>query len=173
VLITNDALGALAPDATVILMATCPPERVRDIAKRVEATGRTFVDAPVSGGIAGATAGTLTIMVGAASAVFSKSKPVLEAMGSKIYHLGEEPGQGAVMKTINQLLCGVHIATAAEALALAERAGVDPTLAHQILSRRRKRWRWPSAPESIQRSRTKFCQAPQRRAGCFRTADRG
>jgi len=134
VLITNDALGALAPDATVILMATCPPERVRDIAKRVEATGRTFVDAPVSGGIAGATAGTLTIMVGAASAVFSKSKPVLEAMGSKIYHLGEEPGQGAVMKTINQLLCGVHIATAAEALALAERAGVDPTLAHQILS---------------------------------------
>lgn len=133
-LFQEGALDRLAPDATVILMATCLPGRVQDIAERVEATGRSFVDAPVSGGVTGATAGTLTIMVGAAGPVFARAKPLLETMGSGIFHLGEEPGQGAVMKTINQLLCGVHIATAAEGLALAERAGVDPRLALEILS---------------------------------------
>jgi len=134
VLFEQGTLDVLASDATVILMATCPPGRVEAMAKRVADTGRSFVDAPVSGGVAGATAGTLTIMVGAAQPAFTCSKPILDAMGTNIYHLGEEPGQGAVMKTINQLLCGVHIATAAEGLALAEQAGVDPKLAHEILS---------------------------------------
>ena len=55
-------------------------------------------------------------------------------MGSKLYHLGEQAGQGAAMKTVNQLLAGVHIATAAEGLALAEREGIDPALALEILS---------------------------------------
>ncbi len=134
VLFDLGALDVLAPQATVMLMATCPPGRVAAMAKRVTETGRSFVDAPVSGGVGGATAGTLTIMVGAKQADFDRSKSVLEAMGSNIYHLGEEPGQGAAMKTINQLLCGVHIAAAAEGLALAEQAGLDPKLAQQILS---------------------------------------
>ena len=134
VLFEQGTLDVLASEATVILMATCPPGRVAEMARRVADTGRSFVDAPVSGGVAGATAGALTIMVGAAQPAFTRSKPVLDAMGTNIFHLGEEPGQGAVMKTINQLLCGVHIATAAEGLALAERAGVDPKLAQEILS---------------------------------------
>lgn len=134
VLFADGALDATAPGATIVVMATCAPNRVADIARRVEATGRSFVDAPVSGGIVGATGGTLTIMAAARGPVFAKAKPILEAMGSKLYHLGEQPGQGSAMKTVNQLLAGVHIAAAAEGLALAEREGIDPKLALEILS---------------------------------------
>jgi 3-hydroxyisobutyrate dehydrogenase len=134
VLFKEDALGALKPAATVIVMCTCAPERVEEMAARVEQTGRRFVDAPVSGGVAGAKAGTLTIMASAKSTVFEDAKPVLSAMGSNLFHIGERPGQGAAMKTINQLLCGIHIAAAAEALAFAERAGVEPKLALEVLS---------------------------------------
>lgn len=134
VLFAGGARDALAPSATVIVMATCAPARIARMAKRVEATGRSFVDAPVSGGVVGATAGTLTIMAAAKQPVFEAARPVLQAMGSNLYHLGETPGQGAAMKTVNQLLCGVHIAVAAEAIALAEKEGIDPNLAVEILS---------------------------------------
>ena len=134
VLFGAGALEALNPGATVVLMATCAPGRVADIAGRVGATGRRFIDAPVSGGVVGARAGTLTIMAAAATDVFAKAQPVLTVMGSNLYHLGTEPGQGAAMKVVNQLLCGVNIAAAAEGLALAERAGIDPKLALEILS---------------------------------------
>jgi 3-hydroxyisobutyrate dehydrogenase len=134
VLFELGALDALAPDATVVLMATCPPARVGDIARRVQEAGRSFVDAPVSGGVVGATAGTLTIMAAAPSDVFAKSRPLLESMGSNLFHVGEKAGQGATMKTVNQILAGVHIAAAAEGLAMAEREGIDPALALAILS---------------------------------------
>jgi len=134
VLFAGKALDALAPKASVVLMATCAPARVASIAKRVEETGRSFIDAPVSGGVVGAEAGTLTIMTAAKSDVFAAARPVLATMGSNLYHLGEEAGQGAAMKVVNQLLCGVNITAAAEALALAERAGIDPKLALEILS---------------------------------------
>jgi L-threonate 2-dehydrogenase len=134
VLFAGGALAALAPDATVIVMATCAPSRIASIAERVAATGRHFVDAPVSGGVVGATGATLTIMAAAPKAVFERAKPLLVAMGSNLYHLGETPGQGAAMKTVNQLLAGVHIAAAAEGMALAEREGIDPALALEILS---------------------------------------
>ena len=133
-LFDKDALEALKPDATVVLCSTCAPDRIETIARRVEKSGRTFVDAPVSGGVTGAKAGTLTIMAAAKNAVFAKAKPVLSAMGTNLFHLGEKPGQGAAMKIVNQLLCGVHIAVAAEGLAFAERAGIDPKLALEVLS---------------------------------------
>jgi 3-hydroxyisobutyrate dehydrogenase len=134
VLFDKDALEATKPSATVVLCSTCSPSRIAAIAKRVEKSGRAFVDAPVSGGVTGAKAGTLTIMAAAKVPVFDKVKPVLSAMGSSLFHLGEEPGQGAAMKVVNQLLCGVHIAVAAEGLAFAERAGIDPKLALEVLS---------------------------------------
>jgi 3-hydroxyisobutyrate dehydrogenase len=134
VLFEADALEATKPDAIVVLCATCSPDRVAAIAKRVAKSGRSFVDAPVSGGVTGAKAGTLTIMAAAPTPVFEKAKPVLAAMGSSLFHLGTEPGQGAAMKVVNQLLCGIHIAAAAEGLAFAERAGVDPKLALEVLS---------------------------------------
>jgi 3-hydroxyisobutyrate dehydrogenase len=133
VLFDKDALEAMAPGGTVILCSTCAPDRIQAIAKRVEKSGRSFVDAPVSGGVTGAKAGTLTIMAAAKKPVFEKVKPVLAAMGSNLFYLGEEPGQGAAMKVVNQLLCGVHIAVAAEGLAFAERSGIDPKVALEIL----------------------------------------
>ncbi|MBD3847094.1 NAD(P)-dependent oxidoreductase [Bosea sp. SSUT16] len=133
VLFEAGALAALAPDATVILMATCPPGEAEAIAAEVTKTGRHFIDAPVSGGVKGAQGGTLTIMVGAAPESFARAKPVLDALGDKVFHVGEKPGQGATVKTVNQLLCGVHIAVAAEALSLAEKAGIDGRLLFEIM----------------------------------------
>ena len=77
---------------------------------------------------------TLTIMASGKKDVFDGVKPVLDAMGSNLFYLGDKPGQGAAMKTVNQLLCGMHIAVAAEALAFAEQAGIDPKVALEILS---------------------------------------
>ena len=133
VLFDAGALTALAPAATVILMATCPPGEVEAIAAEVEKSGRRFVDAPVSGGVNGARGGTLTIMAGAAQEDFAAAKPVLDAMGDKVFHVGLKPGQGATVKTVNQLLCGVHIAVAAEALSLAQKAGIDGKLLFEIM----------------------------------------
>ena len=133
VLIGNRALEKLNAGATIILMATCPPAAVEALAEKVEATGRHFVDAPVSGGTAGAQSATLTIMVGASPAAFAQAEPVLRLMGDKIFHAGEKPGQGAVVKTVNQLLCGVHIAAAAEGMALAQKAGIAPDMFLKIL----------------------------------------
>ncbi len=132
--VLDTALDALAPGGTVILMATCAPAAAAALADRVLATGRGFIDAPVSGGIAGATSGTLTIMAAAASDTFAAAKPVLDALGDKLFHVGDTPGQGAAVKTVNQLLCGVHIAVTAEAFALATKAGVDLDVLLQIMS---------------------------------------
>ncbi len=134
VLFEKVALEALKPDATVIVCSTCAPDRIAAIAKRVEKSGRCFVDAPVSGGVTGARNGTLTIMAAAKKAVFDDAHPVLAAMGSNLHYMGQEPGQGAAMKVVNQLLCGVHIVAAAEGLAFAERAGIDPKKALEVLS---------------------------------------
>ena len=134
VLFTEGALDALAPDGLVVLMATCPPQSVERLAGRGAAAGRRFVDAPVSGGVVGARAGTLTIMAAAPAGTLAALRPVLDALGDRIFQVGERPGQGATVKAVNQLLCGVHIAAAAEALALAGRVGVDLDVVLEILS---------------------------------------
>ncbi|MBA4334192.1 MAG: NAD(P)-dependent oxidoreductase [Methylobacterium sp.] len=133
VLFEAGALAALAPGAVVILMATCPPGEVEAIAAEVVKSGRRFVDAPVSGGVVGARAATLSIMVGAPDETMALAQPMLEALGDKVFHVGQKPGQGATVKTVNQLLCGVHIAVAAEALSLAEKAGIDGRLLFEIM----------------------------------------
>ena len=93
-----------------------------------------MVDAPVSGGVAGALAASLTIMAAAPTEAFDAVRPILDAMGGKVVHVGLKPGQGAVVKSVNQLLCGVHIAAAAEALALAAKVGVDTAVMLDIVS---------------------------------------
>jgi L-threonate 2-dehydrogenase len=132
-LVTSGALDALNQDALVILMATCAPTDAKEIAGMVEAAGRRFLDAPVSGGVVGAEAGTLTIMAGGSAVLFEAAKPYLTVLGDKLYHVGPNAGDGAMVKTINQLLCGVHIAAAAEAFALGEKAGLDTGLLLKIL----------------------------------------
>ncbi len=134
VLFDGGALEALPAGASVVLMATCPPAAVAALAERVEAAGRRFVDAPVSGGVVGAVAGSLSIMAAAPAATVEQVRPVLAAMGDKVFHVGEKPGQGATVKTVNQLLCGVHIAVMAEAFALAAKVGVDLAVLLEIMS---------------------------------------
>jgi putative dehydrogenase len=134
VLLEGGALAALPTNSMVVLMATCPPRAVELIAARVVETGRSFVDAPVSGGVVGARAATLSIITAAPRVTFMAVKPVLEAMGDKVFHVGERPGQGAMIKAVNQLLCGVHTAVAAEAFSLAAKAGVDLNVVFEIVS---------------------------------------
>lgn len=134
VLFDGGALEALPAGGSVVLMATCPPAAVAALAERVEAAGRRFVDAPVSGGVVGAVAGSLSIMAAAPAATVEQVRPVLAAMGDKVFHVGEKPGQGATVKTVNQLLCGVHIAVVAEAFALAAKVGVDLAVLLEIMS---------------------------------------
>ncbi|KEA62263.1 D-beta-hydroxybutyrate dehydrogenase [Marinobacterium lacunae] len=134
VLFEQGALDALRPGGTVCLMATCSPGAVEQIATRVEATGRRFADAPVSGGVVGAQAGTLTIMAACGDETYAELLPLFQAMGERIFHVGDKPGQGAVVKTVNQLLCGVHIAVVAEAFSLAAKVGVDLGVLLEIMS---------------------------------------
>lgn len=134
VLIAGGAVSALPAGARICLMATCPPPEVAALAADIAAAGHELIDCPVSGGVVGAEAGTLTIMAAAPRASFQAVEPMLRAMGDKLYHCGETPGQGAMVKAINQLLCGVHLAAAAEALALGEKAGVDGATLLEIVA---------------------------------------
>jgi L-threonate 2-dehydrogenase len=134
VLFEGGALAALPKNSIVVLMATCPPRAVELIAARVVEAGRSFVDAPVSGGVVGARAATLSIIAAAPRVTFAAVRPVLEAVGDKVFHVSERPGQGAMIKTVNQLLCGVHTAVAAEAFSLAAKAGVDLNVVLEIVS---------------------------------------
>ena len=134
VLFAGGALERLPAGGCVVLMATCAPGGVAALAERVAATGHHLVDAPVSGGVVGARAGTLTIMAAGPRDVFDRVRPLLAAMGEKVFHVGERPGQGATVKTVNQLLCGVHIAVVAEAMALAAKIGVDRSVVLEIMS---------------------------------------
>jgi 3-hydroxyisobutyrate dehydrogenase len=134
VLVEGGALDSLQEDGVVALMATCPPSAVQTIDDRVRKARRRLIDSPVSGGVAGAKAATLTIMAAGPKDTFDMVKPAFDALGDKVFHVGERPGQGAMVKTVNQLLCGVHIAVVAEAFALAAKVGVDLRILLEIMS---------------------------------------
>ncbi len=134
VLFSEDGgLNGLTQGKTAIASCTMPPARAKEIGDRLAGFSVGMLDAPVSGGVVGATAGTLTIMAAGPDTVFETAGPVLEAVGKNVYHVGAEHGQGSTVKLINQLMCGVHIATAAEALSLGEHAGVDPNVILEVV----------------------------------------
>jgi len=128
------AVASLPPDAVVIVSATVPPSFARATAERLAAGGHPMLDAPVSGGTVGAESGTLTVMASGPAAAFAKAEALLAAVAGKVYRLGEEPGIGSTVKIVNQLLAGVHIAAAAEAMALGTRAGADPRALYEVIS---------------------------------------
>jgi L-threonate 2-dehydrogenase len=133
-LFADGAAAALGAGKPVLLMANCPPAEVRAIGERLAAMGISLLDAPVSGGVAGAEKATLTIMAGGPKETFESAAPILSTMGDKVRHVGVNLGDGAAMKTVNQLLCGIHIAAAAECIALAERLGLDGGTVVDILT---------------------------------------
>jgi 3-hydroxyisobutyrate dehydrogenase-like beta-hydroxyacid dehydrogenase len=122
----DGAAEILSSGSAVVVMSTVGPEAVRGIEERLAGRGIRLLDAPVSGGVARAERGDLLIMAGGPTDLFEKLKPLLEAMGSTVVHCGGSVGDGQSVKLVNQLLCGVHIAAAAEALAYVEALGLDP-----------------------------------------------
>ena len=134
VLLSPEGAGpAMAPGSVAVLMSTIGPRPAREIAAELGARGVELVDAPVSGGAARAEAGDLLIMVGAPPPLFERVRPVLDAMASTVAHCGPAAGDGQGVKLVNQLLAGVHIAAAAEALAYAEALGLDPGRVREIV----------------------------------------
>jgi 3-hydroxyisobutyrate dehydrogenase-like beta-hydroxyacid dehydrogenase len=127
-------LSRLAPDGVAICGATVAPEAAKQIAAKVEAEGRLVLDAPVSGGGVASQGGTMTVMASGSPAAFARAEPVLAAIASKVWRLGDAPGAGSTVKMVNQLLAGVHIAAAAEAMALGIRAGADPQTLFDVIS---------------------------------------
>ena len=134
VLFEGGAAQALPRGAIVVAACTQPPALARKTSDRLAAMGLAMLDAPVSGGIKGALAGALTLMVSGDADVLERARPVLSAVGQRIFDVGREAGLGSTAKMINQLLCGVHIAAAAEAMHVAERAGVSLQTMHEIIS---------------------------------------
>jgi 3-hydroxyisobutyrate dehydrogenase len=121
----------LTPGAVVIMTSTVGIDDVVSVAARLAEAGVQLVDAPLSGGPVRAGQGDLLIVVGAEPSARAKASPVLDLLASTLSIIGDKAGDGQAFKTVNQLLCGVHIAVAAEALALAESLGlnVESTLA--------------------------------------------
>jgi 3-hydroxyisobutyrate dehydrogenase len=117
----------------VIDTSTIDPGLSRELAERIAARDAMFLDAPVSGGVAGAEAGTLTIMIGGTEDAFEKATPVLSAIGQKLHLVGPS-GSGTVIKLANQLLVGINMAAVAEAMVLGVKAGADPVKMLDVLS---------------------------------------
>ena len=122
----DGAAETLPQESAVVVMSTIGPEAVRGIEGRLAGRGVRLLDAPVSGGVARAGRGDLLIMAGGPADLFEEVRPLLEAMGSTVAYCGESVGDGQSVKLVNQLLCGVHIAAAGEALAYAAALGLDP-----------------------------------------------
>jgi L-threonate 2-dehydrogenase len=126
--------GAMPEGSTLALMSTVAPAYVRQLATRLASLGIELMDAPVSGGAKGARDGALTIMASGSEAAFRACDAAFTAMARKVYRLGAEPGAGSTVKMVNQLLAGVHIAAAAEAMALGTRGGADPRVLFEVIS---------------------------------------
>jgi 2-hydroxy-3-oxopropionate reductase len=122
----NGAAKGLKRGTLVIDMSSISPLATKEFAKKINALGCDYLDAPVSGGEVGAKQATLTIMVGGPEAAFARAKPLFEAMGKNITHVGNEPGAGQICKVANQIIVALNIQAVSEALVFAAKAGADP-----------------------------------------------
>jgi 3-hydroxyisobutyrate dehydrogenase len=129
----NGALAAARAGVTGIECSTVTVAWVRELAAAVTARGGEFLDAPVTGSKTHAAAGELTFLVGGGAATLEKARPVLSAMSKTIVHLGPG-GSGALVKLINNFVCGVQVAALAEALTMIERSGLDRAKALEVLT---------------------------------------
>ncbi len=130
---SGEVAEAMAKGGTVMLCSTVAPSDAKDIAARLADQNKRMLDAPVSGGQAGAMAGTLTIMASGEKAAFDRAESALRAIAGKVMNLGTEPGIGATYKVVHQLAAGVHLAVGAELMALGTKAGCDPQILFDIV----------------------------------------
>jgi 3-hydroxyisobutyrate dehydrogenase len=125
-------LSVLRPGALVIDMGSSTPTRTVENARIAHARGIRFIDAPVSGGVGGAQAASLAIMVGASAETFEAVRPLLQCMGAKVIRAGEV-GSGHAVKALNNLLGATILAASAEVFAVGEKFGLDPAVMHSIV----------------------------------------
>jgi putative dehydrogenase len=130
----SGAAAAMRPGSVFVMCSTVDPNVSIAFERRLEAMGLLYVDAPISGGAAKAASGEMTVMGAAKPEAWAKAEPFLKAMAAKVYRLGERAGNGSKVKIINQLLAGVHIAAAAEAMALGLREGVDAAALYEVIT---------------------------------------
>ena len=130
----HGAAATLASGATVCNHATTSPEQAKALERRCEAAGLLFIDAPVTGGKAGADEGTLTVIASGPPAAFAAASTALEAMSGRVYNCGESAGAASTVKMANQMLVGVHAVAAAEAISMARRGGADPAVVHNVIT---------------------------------------
>ena len=128
------AAAALRPGSVFVMCSTVAPERSIEFERRLADIGVLYLDAPISGGSAKAAAGEMTMMTAGTPAAYAACSGVLEAIAARVYRLGDRAGAGSKVKIINQLLAGVHIAAAAEAMALGLREGVDAQALYEVIT---------------------------------------
>lgn len=128
------AADSMAPGGVILSCATMPPDAARAFAARAEASGLGYLDAPISGGATRAAAGELTIMASGRPEVFAQARPVLDSIAAKVYELGDDAGTGAAFKIVNQLLAGVHIAAACEAITFAKAMNLDIAKVYEVIT---------------------------------------
>lgn len=130
---TDGLVRGLARGGTVAVSSTISPAYAEALAPRLEAVGLQHLDAPVSGGPSRARDGTLSMMAAGSDATFEAARPRLECLAGRLFRAGARAGDGARAKILNNLLAGVHLAAASEALALGERMGLDPNALMAIM----------------------------------------
>ena len=128
------AAAAMKPGSVFVMCSTVDPNWSIALEERLAALGIHYIDAPISGGAAKAASGQMTVMSSARPEAYAKAGAVLDAMAGKVYRLGDSAGAGSKVKIINQLLAGVHIAAAAEAMALGLREGVAPDALYEVIT---------------------------------------
>ena len=126
--------ATMKPGSVFVMCSTVDPNGSIALEAKLAALGILYLDAPISGGAARAASGEMTMMTAGTPAAYARCDSVLNAMAGKVYKLGDKAGAGSKVKIINQLLAGVHIAAAAEAMALGLREGVDPAALYDVIT---------------------------------------
>ena len=128
------AAAAMRRGSAFVMCSTVDPAWSIALEKRLEGMGLLYLDAPISGGAARAASGEITMMTSGRPEAYAKCADLLDAMAARVYRLGDRAGPGSTVKIVNQLLAGVHIAAAAEAMALGIRAGVAPADLYEVIT---------------------------------------
>jgi L-threonate 2-dehydrogenase len=131
---TQGAASVMKPGSLFVMCSTVDPNWSRTMEARLAQLGLHYLDAPISGGATRAANGQITMMTAGKPIAYQMSEPFLNAMSAKVYKLGAKAGAGSQVKIINQLLAGVHIAVAAEAMALGLREGLDAAELYEVIT---------------------------------------
>lgn len=131
----NGVVSAMKSGGVIIACATISPAEAKHFAARVEEAGLHYVDGPISGGSKKAEAGQLTFMASGSPAAFAAARSALDAMAGTVYELGDQPGIGSSFKIVNQLLAGVHIAAACEAITFAKSMDLDISRVFDVITK--------------------------------------